>query len=326
MTTGATARLLFSLGLLSGCGLDEIPVDGRSGPPSPPPTTASPDAGGLPSSPSPSPAPPTTPPSGGETTVPGVTIAGRAIPRERAIVFLHIGHSNMAGRATRPDELRPFFYDQHPPLWAYAKGGQWRPAQEPLAPDSSTDDDAGPGMALLRTAVMKAAPDTYFISIGHGHSGSFGGTCAGFRKDGLLYDIVMAPARELVGRVTFGGIFTMLGQSEYRFTPEVQRTLADCLAGIAAEMRGDLQDPEIPFMVGDYEAGISRSDIAPNSTNGMTISAQLRMASEKIPRAALIPTDGLPMQDTHHFNMAGHKGWAERAIDILSMKGWARWK
>ena len=32
------------------------------------------------------------------------------------------------------------------------------------------------------------------------------------------------------------------------------------------------------------------------------------------------------MQDDHHFNMAGHKGWAERAIDILMMKGWARWQ
>ena len=257
---------------------------------------------------------------------PGVTINGKFVPREKAVVFLHIGHSNMAGRATTPADLKPFFYDVDPQLWSYGKGGTWRAAREPLAPDDSTGNAAGPGMALLRTALSKAAPDTHFISIGHGHSGSFGGTCAGFRKNALLYDIVMGPARELKGRVTFGGIFTMLGQSEYRFPPNVQMMLADCLAAIASEMRADLEDPEIPFIVGDYEAGISRADIAPTSRNGQTITAQLRMAPDKISRAAVVPTEGLPMQDTHHFNMAGHKGWAERAIDILLTRTWARWK
>jgi hypothetical protein len=366
MKTGTLVRLslLICCCLLLGCGLDEIPVEGR-GPrgepvntPDPGPTTstggaggggaggasANPSsggrsgsgngtgggpgggAGGATSDAAPttdgasSPAPP--PPEGGA----GITINGRFVPRSRAVVFLHIGHSNMAGRATTPADLKSFFYDVHPQLWAYAKGGQWRAAKEPLAPDSSTGNAAGPGMALLRTAVAKAAPDTHFISIGHGHSGSFGGTCVSFRKGGLLYDIVMAPARELVGKVTFGGIFTMFGQSEYRFAPAVQRMLADCLQGVASDMRADLQDAEIPFMVGDYEAGISRPDIAPSSVNGTTIAAQIRMVPEKTPTAAVIPTDGLPMQDDHHFNLAGHKGWAERAIDILMMKGWARWK
>jgi hypothetical protein len=347
-------RLFSSIGLclLLGCGLDEIPVAGQApqvtpgvggaagagtggagvnqgtggrdgtggsgGSSGPGAGGASRDAAAATTDGAPVPPP--------EEGGPGVMIEGRFVPRSRAVVFLHIGHSNMAGRATGPEELKSFFYDPHPQLWAYGKGGQWRAAREPLAPDSSTGNDAGPGMALLRTALMKAAPETYFISIGHGHSGSFGGTCSGFRKGALLYDIVMAPARELVGKVTFGGIFTMLGQSEYRFTPAVQRTLADCLQGVAGDMRADLQDMEIPFMVGDYEAGISRADIAPSSVNGTTITAQLRMAPDKISRAAVIPTDGLPMQDTHHFNMAGHKGWAERAIDILLMKGWARWK
>jgi hypothetical protein len=366
MKTGTAVFLLPSMGLclLLGCGLDEIPVEGRNDPRGEPVnsggtgavtnpgaggSTANPGSGGrsgsggsggratggspgggaggsttdaaAPTTDSP-PSPPPPPMEGGA----GVTIDGRFVPRSRAVVFLHIGHSNMAGRATTPADLKSFFYDVHPQLWAYAKGGQWRAAKEPLAPDSSTGNAAGPGMALLRTAVMKAAPDTYFISIGHGHSGSFGGTCVSFRKGGLLYDIVMAPARELVGKVTFGGIFTMFGQSEYRFAPAVQRMLAECLQGVASDMRADLQDPEIPFMVGDYEAGISRPDIAPSSVNGTTIAAQIRMVPEKVPTAAVIPTDGLPMQDDHHFNMAGHKGWAERAIDILIMKGWARWQ
>ena len=73
------------------------------------------------------------------------------------------------------------------------------------------------------------------------------------------------------------------------------------------------------------DLGISRSDIHPTSPAGMTITAQLRMVPDGLPRAAVVPTDGLPMEDTHHYDMAGHKGWAERAIGILRGRGWARW-
>ena len=47
---------------------------------------------------------------------------------------------------------------------------QFRPAVEPLAEDMATEGRAGPGMALLRSALAKA-PDAYFISIGSGAVG-----------------------------------------------------------------------------------------------------------------------------------------------------------
>jgi hypothetical protein len=257
---------------------------------------------------------------------PGVTIAGKAVERGNAIVFLHIGHSNMAGRASGPAELLPYFTTTDPRLWAYAVGGQFRPAKEPLAPDMDTGMHAGPGMALLRSALMTASADSYFISIGHGHSGTYGGNCANFRKGGLFYDIVMKPALELKGRVTYGGIFSMLGQSEHSQTSARQQGFADCMAGIAGDMRADLGEPELPFMVGDYEQGISRSDIAPGSAFGKLLIAQMAMIPGKVARSALIPTDGLPMEDDHHFNMAGHKAWAERAIEIMKTRGWMAWQ
>ena len=89
--------------------------------------------------------PPAMPPAGR----PGVDIGGRRLPRSQVLVFLHIGHSNMAGRATRPTELRPLFYDTDPRLWTYGDGG-FAPAKEPTAPDNQNGQAAGPGMALLR--------------------------------------------------------------------------------------------------------------------------------------------------------------------------------
>src|SRR4051794_35174016 len=119
--------------VLAGCGLQEHPrgpaasatpppppspdaatIDPPPPPPpppgvgaAPPPDPRPPDAGGAPPPDAPAPA------TGG----PGITVNGRFVPRANAIVLLHIGHSNMAGRATNPPELRPFFYDPDPQLW-----------------------------------------------------------------------------------------------------------------------------------------------------------------------------------------------------------------
>lgn len=301
----ALAGALFLIGSAGlGCGLDEIPR-GRVPPGSVPET----------------PAPPRDPVPAAE---PGLEIAGRRVPPSKVLVFLHVGHSNMAGRATRPAELRPHFYDTDPRLWSYGPAG-FAAAKEPTAPDNQNGQAAGPGMALLRAALAAAPPDAVVVSIGHGHSGTYGGVCSAFRRGGLLYEIAMKPARELMGKVTFAGILTMLGQSEHRLTRAEQGTFSDCLDGIARDMRADLNAPDVPFLVGDYEAGISRTDIHPTSEFGRLIIAQIQLVPGKTPRSAVIPTDGLPMQDTHHFDMAGHKGWAERAVGILIDRGWAPW-
>ena len=42
-------------------------------------------------------------------------------------------------------------------------------------------------------------------------------------------------------------------------------------------------------------------------------------------RAVVIPTDGLPMQDDHHYDMQGHKIWADRGVALLVSQGWAPW-
>jgi hypothetical protein len=333
------APLIVSL-LTLGCGIQEV---GRPGTPPPassgqaPATMAMPaDAATVPApvplpvGPAPIDGGPSAPPPDTGTAPPpstgtvGVMINGQFVPRERALVVLHIGHSNMAGRATGPAELKPFFYDVDPHLWVYGKGG-FRAAQEPTAPDNEAGQAAGPGMALLHSVLAAAAPGSNVISVGHGHSGSFGGYCSNFRKGGLLYDVAMKPAMELKGKVTYVGIFTMFGQSEHNAAPNQQRAFADCLSGMAAEMRGDLGAPDLPFLVGDYEAGITRADILPTSAFARPIIAQIQMVPAKTPRSAIIPSTGLLMEDDHHYNMAGHKLWAERGIKILLDQGWAPW-
>jgi hypothetical protein len=299
----------------------------------PPPSTGRDAAGGTGGAPAPADAAPATPPPSGPG--PTISINGTQVPKEKVLVFLHIGHSNMAGRVTTPESLRPFNFETHPQLWAYARGGVWKPAKEPLSADSMAGNcggvgcaglpfGAGPGMSILRTA-LAMAPDAYVISIGRGQSGLTSGYCRSFRKGGLLYDIVMGPAMELKGKVTFAGIWTMFGQSEVNDRPNNSR-FGDCMVGVANDMRTDLGEPELPFLVGDWEVEL-RSGLTVDSATGRVIAPQLRAVPMRLSHSVLIPTDGLPLnpRDNQHFDLTGHKLWAERGFDLLKKNGWTPW-
>jgi hypothetical protein len=301
---GAGPLLLAMAAAAAGCGLSVIPREQPStGGGSPPPGQTWQNDGGLEV---------TGPPSG------AVVIGGRAVPRDKVIVFLHIGHSNMAGRAETPASERGFHYDTHPQLWAYAGGGMFRPAREPLSPDSMTSGRAGPGMSILRAA-LALAPDAMMVSIGHGHSGQTGGYCRNFRKGGLLYDLVMAPAMELRGRVTFGAVFTMFSISESQDRPG-NATFGECMEAVARDMRADLGEPGLPFANGDWEP------VRQTESTGMVIVPQLRMLPARIPRSVLIPTEGLPIEEgDHHYTLTGHKLWAERGFTELGKAGLLEW-
>jgi hypothetical protein len=274
------------------------------------------------------PDPPATPPGPSLPLPPG----GPSSARDKTVVFLHIGHSNMAGRATLPPELKAYFYDTDPRLWSYHGANPtlgnmpfgWSPAKEPLSPDAMTAGMAGPGMAILHAALAMAKPDIQFISVGHGHSGEMGGVCRNYKKGGLLYDIMMAPAKALKGAVTYGGLFTMLGTTERHLDLAAQNGFSDCMAQIAADVRGDLDAPDMPIMMSDFEMEAT-GDTSPDLPYAKIIIAQLRVATMKISRSALIPTDKLGMEGSHHFNMAGHKDWGLRGLQIMKDKGWAPW-
>jgi len=172
-------------------------------------------------------------------------------------------------------------------------------------------------------SLTPAEADSLLVSIGHGHDGSNGGACRNYRKGGLLYDIVMAPAKQLKGKVTFGGIFSMLVLMEIFDKPNLPRS-HECMEAVAADMRGDLEDQTIPFIMGDWEMG-ALGMYQPDLPDNVTARAQLRIAQANIPRSAIVPTDGLPMSDDHHFDLTGYRMWAERAFGLIQQGGWAPW-
>ena len=99
----------------------------------------------------------------------------------------------------------------------------------------------------------------------------------------------------------------------------------ECMAGIASDMRTDLDDPNIPFLMGDWEAGATGDFDPDTQPTAPTIKMLLRKAADEIPRAGLIPSEGLPMSDDHHYNLVGYKMWAERGFAIMKMKDLIPW-
>jgi hypothetical protein len=295
--------LILLLGsLISACGLQEHPrqAGGRRSIPSPPPLEGSDERPGA-----------------------GLEIDGAFVPRDKAVVFIHFGHSNMAGVGLTPEELQPFFFTPQPRLWSYLGGGRFVPAVEPTAPEPTFVPSGGPGLPWLRTVAAASSADYHFISIGWARSGA---ASEEFVKGGLYYSHFMDRALELKGRVTFGGVFIMLGMTELPVPvpPENLPRFARTMAGIIADIRRDLGEPELPVLHTDYEVEAG-SQWAVTHPIGRSLRAQFPFLPLEIPNLALIPSDGTPMCDNHHFDLAGQKMWVERGVQLMRERGWFRW-
>jgi hypothetical protein len=301
-----------------------------------------------------------------------VNIGGMAVPGNKVVVFIHIGQSNMAGRAQEPMDLFNYFiwygrsvtgglpdprFDPnplpyHPKLWMFNLAGQFIPAREPTASDESKDAGAGPGMAILRAAAARW-PDHYIVSIGRGQSGMRGGYCAHFLERNLITnqpwstvpprtqedvegnkaygfynEVITRRALQLKGKVIFGGIITMFGATEDRTgapvpSPPADPYLSQCLIKIAATYREALGDPNIPFIIGDFDHG--SGEWSYDGPLGRKCRTQIRLAQSMIPRSDILSTEGVEMRDDHHFTMRGHRTWGDRAIQIIADKGWDTW-
>jgi hypothetical protein len=255
-------------------------------------------------------------------TLSGVTIdlGGVEVPKERAIAFIHIGHSNMAGRASRPNSSRDFHFEEtHPRAWLYHPGS---PPELALEPNTAGDtQNAGPGTALVKEAAMLAAPDYYFISLGFGYPSAY---CTQFLPSGLYYDQLIAGALAIKDRVTFGGIIIFLGITERHGTEADRTGFPNCINELTTAIRNDVGVPDLPMLINDYEVeGTGEFRVGGEVANA--IMPQLARIPSTVTNSALVSSEGLGMQDNHHFNLDGHRVWVQRALETMQEKSWFPW-
>jgi hypothetical protein len=261
---------------------------------------------------------------GGAPPLSGVTIelGGVAVPKERAIAFIHFGHSNMAGYGTSPSSSAAYhFQDTNPRAFEYHAGTPPTLALEPTARTSS-QRLAGPGVSLLKEALAVAASDYYFVSLGYGQNSAY---CSQFLPGSLYYDELIAATKAIKGRVTFGGIFIYLGITERHGSAMDVNGFPDCINKLVTAVRTEVGDPNLPVLMNDYEVE-STGQFAVSGEVATTIRPQIAKIPTTVTNSALVSCEGLGMQDDHHFNLDGQRTWAQRAIMTMQQKGWFPWK
>ncbi len=250
----------------------------------------------------------------------GVTInlGGVDVPMERAIGFIHVGHSNMAGRATKPAASKPYhFTETHPHAFMYHAGSAPQLALEPTA---GTPGYAGPGTALVKEAAA-LAPNYYFVSLGFGKPSAY---CSQFIPGGLYYDQLIAGPKAIKGRITFGAIFIYLGITERHGTEADRTGFPNCINTLVTAIRNDVGDPNLPFMLNDYEVEGSGEFVVGGEVAN-AIMPQIAKVPGVVSNSALVSCQGLSMQDDHHFDLDGHRTWVQRALMTMQQKGWFKW-
>lgn len=248
---------------------------------------------------------------------------GVTVPKNKMIVFLFAGHSNMAGRVGSGDQ-NP---DDH--VWAYGASGHdyWEPCKDRIFNNSS---GAGPATPFLKKLKAKY-PDYYFGVIQNAN------TQAGVRwhngdsnnrywKGAGRYNELINFAKKLQPNVTIGGLVAMLGLME-RNASEAN-TFADDFVTMVKDMRNDLglSASQFPVFAQDYEQEACGSFDA-SSDGARKISQQLSLVPGKLNgNAVIVPTDGIPCPDQcHHFDQSGMNTWTQRAIDLGDQKGYWHW-
>jgi hypothetical protein len=256
-----------------------------------------------------------------------VDINGTMLPKENVVAFIHIGHSNMAGRSRTPQSSRAYFFtDVDLYAWMFHAPNVWEPAREPNTAGDSGNNAfgttlGGPGTAIVKEAAA-LAPNHYFVSLGYGRGSAL---CSQFKKGGAFYNEYMEAPLALKGKVTFGAIFIMLGITERHGTDDDIQNYPSCINTLATDIRAALAEPNLPLLVTDYEMESTGAELSPTGSFAQKIIPRIQAIPSTVANSALIPTEGLGMEDDHHFDLEGQREWSQRGLQIMQEKGWFHW-
>lgn len=268
-----------------------------------------------------------------------VMLGGTNVTKDKFVVYLMIGHSNMAGQ-----DLAHSDGVSDPHGWFMPVNGtaakQWTLAKEVpnagRASGISGHGEGGPSMPLIK-GLIAAYPGYY---VGVINNASLSATCKGvntgsnssgldpsdnrYFKGTYLYQQIIDAAKAVQADVTFGGLLCMLGTVDAtRTNQQVCEAFSDDVSQLVTDIRADLGLPNLPFLMGAYEAGAS-GDFALTKPLPAIIDAQIKLIPSKLPNSAVVDSKGITMLDDHHYvaNGNGQPLWASRAVTLIQTNHW----
>jgi hypothetical protein len=250
-----------------------------------------------------------------------VNLGGTMVPKDKFIVFIFIGHSNMDGRAEILDTVtnqRLWMWDVSritpaPDYPANGLAGAPRDAKWRLSKDVAVGHSAGRPATPFLKRMLAAWPDYYFgiIQLSEWESiipqAYLPGLC--------WYTRIMSYVNQIAPVATIQGVVTMLGWDD-GCTDNNTNFFDVNYVNMAKQMRIDLSLPKLPFAVSQQEIGYG-------CNNG--IQPILIEKTNTIPKllayAEVVQSSG-PYVDDHHYNTAGQNRWADSAVALIKRKGW----
>jgi hypothetical protein len=266
------------------------------------------------------------------TNVTAINLGGTVVSKDKFIVYLLIGHSQMAGIITSNNDNVT-----NPNAWVYrwATTKIWELAKETgsLKTGLSGRGTGGPGMPFLKQMVSRhsgyyfgvitnASPSSTCHGINSGSSGSdLSAEQDRYWRDAQLFSEIITAARAVQKDATLGGILCMLGTVEATRAVDVTvcQNFSNDISQMAKDMRDSLGIPNLPFVVADYEKGASGTYSVTQAWPAI-IAKQLDSVPRKLSGSVLINSGGIQMFDDHHFTIAGEGEWAKRAVDSIEAK------
>ncbi len=265
-----------------------------------------------------------------------ILLDGVEVPKDKFIVYVLIGHSNMGGStAAYADEVT------HPRAWNFRwfDENNWVLAKETgpgLSGGLSGRTNGGLGMWFLKMMVEEY-PDYYFGVI---VTASLSSTCKAvntgnntsqftreenrWTRGTPLYEETITAVNRVKAEATFGGLMCMLGAVEGTRVPaDEQQRFSDDIAEMVATMREDMGIEKLPFFMGQYEEDAYGS-FSIELPGPKIVYDQSNLVPSKVENSVLVLSGGVEMLDDHHFRPStdGYGEWARRALAHMKEQNW----
>jgi FtsZ-binding cell division protein ZapB len=256
-----------------------------------------------------------------------VELGGQQVPKDRFIVFIFLGHSNMDGRARggMDEEIHPrcwYLKPSDPKHMHHEQPLSWAPAQDSIIIYLRA---TSPVMPFLK-GMAEACPAYHFGAIKVSHAG---GLVRNFMQGGPDHEILSRHLAAARGQCVFGGVLAMFGFADAntgKFGMTGAENFAKDVPVLVSQLRQLVGVPDLPFIFGRYEVN------APNKRRyGLE---HIRYWIDELPakdplkRTALTPKEIMPRQyfaDRWHYNREGYVIWANDAIESYRKLGFDDW-
>ncbi len=225
--------------------------------------------------------------------------------KDKVHVYLLIGQSNMAGRGVMQDE------DKLPRdgiVMLNAKD-EWVPAAHPLHFDKPI---AGVGLGLsFAEAMRKANPNVTIALV----PSAVGGTpLSRWSKGGNLYKQSVRRTKIALESGALKGILWHQGESDCG-SVETANSYGQRLAQMIADLRAELNAPDVPFVAGELGVFLTVASTRPGLA---TVKQALKDLPNSVKNTATASAEGLEHKgDKVHFDRPGLQKFGQRYAEAM---------